>query len=71
MEGLSQVAEGWGCSLVAACGLLMAVAPLCFEAQALECGLSSRGSGLSCSAACGIFPDKGSNPCPLFWQADS
>ena len=25
----------------------------------------------SCSAACGIFPDQGSNPCPLNWQADS
>ena len=23
------------------------------------------------SAACGIFPDQGSNPCPLHWQADS
>ena len=27
--------------------------------------------GLSCSAACGIFPGQGSNPCPLPWQADS
>ena len=27
--------------------------------------------GPSCSAACGIFPDQGSNPCPLQWQADS
>ena len=26
---------------------------------------------LSCSAACEIFPDQGSNPCPLHWQADS
>ena len=39
-------------------------------------GLWSAGSvvvahGLSCSAACGIFPDQGSNPCPLHWQADS
>ena len=25
----------------------------------------------SCSAACVIFPDQGSNPCPLHWQADS
>ena len=39
---------------------------------------SSRGAGSvavahgpSCSAACGIFPDQGSNPCPLYWQADS
>ena len=27
--------------------------------------------GLSCSTACGIFLDQGSNPCPLQWQADS
>ena len=27
--------------------------------------------GFSCTAACGIFPDKGSNPCPLHWQVDS
>ena len=34
-------------------------------------GLQSTGSvvvahGLSCSAACGIFPDQRSNPCPLY-----
>ena len=39
-------------------------------------GLQSTGSvavahGLSCSAACGILPDQGSNACPLHWQADS
>ena len=27
--------------------------------------------GLSCSAACGISPDQGSNPCSLHWQVDS
>ena len=27
--------------------------------------------GPSCSEACGIFPDQGSNPCLLHWQADS
>ena len=27
--------------------------------------------GPSCSAACGIFPDQGSNPCALHWQAAS
>ena len=27
--------------------------------------------GPSCSAVCGIFPDQGSNPHPLHWQADS
>ena len=27
--------------------------------------------GLSCSVACGIFPDQGLNPCLLHWRADS
>ena len=47
------------------------------------CGLSLRSTGSrragsvvvahgpSCSVTCGIFPDQGSNPCPLHWQADS
>ena len=26
---------------------------------------------LSCPTACGIFPDQGSDPCSLHWQADS
>ena len=26
---------------------------------------------LRCSTACWIFPDQGSNPCPLYWQEDS
>ena len=29
------------------------------------------GKGLSCSAACGIFPDQGLNLCLLHWQVDS
>ena len=27
--------------------------------------------GLSCCMVCGIFPDQGSNLCPLPWRADS
>ena len=27
--------------------------------------------GLSCSVACGIFPDQVLNPCPKNWQVDS
>ena len=38
---------------------------------ALERRLSSCAHGLSCSGACGIFSDQGSNPCLLYWQADS
>ena len=34
-------------------------------------GLSSVVHRLSCSVACGIFPDQGSNPGLLHWRADS
>ena len=39
-------------------------------------GLQSSGpavvaQGPSCSTACGVLPDQGSNPCPLHLQADS
>ena len=39
--------------------------------RALERRLNSRAHGFSCSVAWGIFPDQGSNPCPLHWQVDS
>ena len=39
----------------------------CCGAGALEPGLSR----CTCPVACGIFPDQGSNPCPLHWKADS
>ena len=39
--------------------------------QALEHSLSNYGTWLSCSVACEILLDQGSNPCPLHWQADS
>ena len=32
---------------------------------------SSCGTWAYCSLACGIFPEQGSNTCPLHWQADS
>ena len=52
-------------------GLLFAV-----TSRVVENGLWSPGSvvvalGLSCSAACRIFPDQGANLCHLLWQADS
>ena len=41
-------------------------------AQALGCaGSVVVAHGPSCPAACGIFPDQGSNLCPLHWQVDS
>ena len=33
-------------------------------------GLIVMAHGLSCSTACGIFPDQGLNLCLLHWQAD-
>ena len=58
---LSPVAEsrGFSCCRTWALGVWASVA----RAQ--------QAHGLSCSVACGIFPDQGSNPCPLHWQADS
>ena len=32
-------------------------------------GFSSWGTRLNCSAACGILPDQGLNPCPLHWHS--
>ena len=65
MRGLSLVAASGGHSSSRCAGLSLS-RPL---------SLRSTGSvivahGPSCSAACGIFPDQGSNPCPLHWQAD-
>ena len=40
-------------------------------AASLAAGSAIVAHGPSRSAACGIFPDQGSNPCPLHWQADS
>ena len=42
----------------------------CCEARAVvHTGFSSCGAWLSCSRACGIFLDQGSNLCLLHWQA--
>ena len=61
----------WGLLFVAVRGLLISVASRC---RAWAVGAQASvvvAQGLSCSAACGIFPDQGSNPCPLHWQVDS
>ena len=36
-----------------------------------SCGVQGRVWGLTCSTACGIFLDQGSNPHLLHWQSDS
>ena len=47
------------------------VASLVAEHRLQTRKLSIVAHGPSRSAACGIFPDQGSNPCPLHRQADS
>ena len=42
-----------------------------YGSWALEPGSVFVVCGHSCSVACGIFQDQGSNMCPLHWQVDS
>ena len=70
----------WGLSLVVASGghYSSRCADLSLSRPLLLRSTGSRRAGSvivahvpSCSVACGIFPDQGSNPCALHWQADS
>ena len=72
MHGLSLVVASGGYSLVAARGLLIAVASLVAE-HGLEGAWASVvvAHRLSCPEACGISLDQGSNLHVLHWQADS
>ena len=71
VRGLSPVAASGGHSSSQCAGLSLS-RPLLLRSTGSRCaGSVIVAHGLSCSAACGIFPDQGSNPCPLHWQADS
>ena len=71
MQGLSLVAASRGPSSSWCAGLSLSQ-PLLLRGTGSRCaGSVVVAHGPSCSAACGIFPDQGSNPCPLHWQADS
>ena len=69
----------WGILFIVVHGFLIAVASLVAENRLQACGLQQlqpMGSvvvalGLSCSIACGIFLDQGSNLCALHLQTDS
>ena len=63
-RGLSLVAVSRGYSLLRCTGFPCSGVSCC-RARELEKILSRCGHGLSCPSACGIFPDQGSNPCPL------
>ena len=71
VRGLSPVAASGGHSSSRCAGLSLS-RPLLLRSAGSRCaGSVVVAHGPSCSAACGIFPDQGSNPCPLHWQTDS
>ena len=71
MWGLSPVAVSGGHSSSRCAGLSLSRPLLLRSTSSRRSGSVVVAHGPSCSAACGIFPDQGSNPCPLHWQADS
>ena len=71
MRGLSPVAASGGHSSSQCADLSLSRPLLLRSTGSRRAGSVVVAHGLSCSAACGIFPDQGSNPCPLHWQADS
>ena len=70
VRGLSPVAAGGGHSSSRCAGLSLLRPLLLRSTGSRRAGSAIVAHGPSCSAACGIFPDQGSNPCPLHWQAD-
>ena len=71
MRGLSLVAASGVHSSSRCAGLSLSRPLLLWSTGSRRAGSVVVAHGPSCSAACGILPDQGSNPCPLHWQADS
>ena len=71
VRGLSQVVASGGHSSSQCAGLSLSRPLLLRSTSSRRAGSVVVAHGPSCSVACGIFPDQGSNPCPLHWQADS
>ena len=71
VRGLSLVAASGGHSSSRCAGLSLSWPLLLWSTSSRRAGSVVVAHGPSCSAACGIFPDQGSNPCALHWQADS
>ena len=69
--GLSLVAASGGHSSSQCMGLSLSRPLLLRSTGSRRTGSVIVAHRLNCSAACGIFPNQGSNPCPLHWQADS
>ena len=71
VRGLSLVVASRGHSSSRCTGLSLSRPLLLWSTCSRRAGSVVVAHGPSCSVACGIFPDQGSNPCPLYWQADS
>ena len=71
VRGLSLAAVSGGHSSSRCAGLSLSWPLLLRSTGSRRAGSAVVAHEPSCSAACGIFPDQGSNPCPLHWQADS
>ena len=71
MRGLSAVVASGGHSSSRCAGLSLSQPLLLRSTGSRRAGSVVVAHGPSCSVACGIFPDQGSNPRPLHWQADS
>ena len=69
--GLSLVVASGGHSSSRCAGLSLSRPLLLRSTGSRHAGSVVVAHGPSCSTACGIFPDQGSSPCPLHWQADS
>ena len=71
VQGLSLVAASGGHSSSRCMGLSLSRPLLLRSTGSGRAGSVVVAHGPSCSTACGIFPDQGSNPCALHWQVDS
>ena len=71
VRGLSLVVASGGHSSSRCAGLSLLQPLLLRSTGSRRAGSVIVAHGPSCSAAYGIFPDQGSIPCPLHWQADS
>ena len=71
VPGLSPAVANGGHSSSRCAGLSLSRPLLLRSTGSRHAGSVIVAHGPSCSAACGIFPDQGSNPCPLHWQVDS
>ena len=71
VRGLSLLAATGGHSSSWCTGLSLSRPLMLWSTGSRHAGSAIVTHGPSHSAACGIFPDQSSNPCPLHWQADS